>query len=287
MKEIVIISGKGGTGKTSVTASLAALAENSVLADCDVDAADLHILMDPVIDREHEFYSGRIAETDLSGCSLCGTCRDLCRFDAVNDDFSIDPVSCEGCNVCVHFCPEKVITLKDKMTGKWFEAASEYGPLYYARLNAAEDNSGKLVSQVKNSARIYTRDNDMDYLIIDGPPGIGCPVIASITGASLVLIVTEPTVSGIHDLKRIIELAEHFKIPAMVCINKYDLSEKGTLELESYCGVKNIPVAGKISFDEVFTAAMIARLPVVRYSNGQISRELRALWQKVREKLET
>lgn len=283
MKEIVIISGKGGTGKTSVTASLAALAEDAVIVDCDVDAADLHLVLKPKVDVEHEFFSGKVAETDLEKCTGCGKCRELCRFEAIREDFSIDPVACEGCSVCGHFCPENAITLREKMAGRWFEGSSRFGPVYYARLNIAEDNSGKLVSEVRNSAKVYARDEGKKNVIIDGPPGIGCPVIASITGASMLLVVTEPTVSGVHDMKRVVELAEHFKIPVMVCINKYDLSTRITKELEKFCAEKKIPVAGKIPFDTIVTDAMVAGLPVVEYGSGPVTDELKKIWQKIQE----
>lgn len=286
MKEVVIISGKGGTGKTSIAASLAALAENAVVADCDVDAADMHLVLQPKVDVEHEFFSGMVATTDLKKCTSCGKCRELCRFDAFYDDYTIDPVACEGCGVCVEFCPEKAISLDEKMAGRWFESTTDYGPLYFARLNVAEDNSGKLVTRVRDSARTFARDNGKDYIIVDGPPGIGCPVIASVTGANLVVAVTEPTVSGIHDLKRVVDLAGHFTIPVTVCINKYDLSEKGSSELENYCRERDIPVIGKLPFDAVFTDAMVAELPVVRYSDGEMTRRLTEIWEKVKEKLE-
>ena len=282
IKEIVIISGKGGTGKTSILSSFAALAENPVLADCDVDAADLHLILRPHVQTDNEFRAGNVALLDHDACIECGKCIELCRYDAISDEYEIDGLNCEGCGVCAWFCPVDAITMKEKVAGHWFVSDSDYGPVFHARLNYAEDNSGKLVSEVRQAARKFAESDGHELILVDGPPGVGCPVIASITGAQYVLIVTEPTVSGIHDMARVIELTAHFRIDTAVCINKYDLNEDKSAEIETFCAERNVPVIGKIPYDTDFTRAMIESMSVVEYSDGEASSEIRKLWEKLR-----
>jgi len=280
MKEIVVLSGKGGTGKTSIVGSLAVLAKRKVLADCDVDAADLHLLLSPSAKQESEFWSGQVASIDEDRCTECGLCQDLCRFDAIKD-FRVDPIACEGCGFCWHICPVEAITMEENMSGRWFISDTRYGPLVHARLGIAQENSGKLVAVVRQQARQIAEEQKLDYIISDGPPGIGCPVISSLSGASLALLVTEPTLSGMHDLERVLGVCRHFGVPAMVCINKYDLNEENTRQIETYCSAQGVELASRIPFDNVVTEALVRGVPVVEYSDGRVSREIGALWQKV------
>ena len=280
MKEVVILSGKGGTGKTSIVGSFAALAESKVLADCDVDAADLHLLLKPVIQQNHEFWSGQVAEIEEEKCTQCGLCQEVCRFAAI-DDFKVDSVSCEGCGFCFHICPADAIIMKENLAGHWFISATDYGPLVHARLGIAQENSGKLVALVRQEAKKIAKKQGFDYIISDGPPGIGCPVISSLSGANLALLVTEPTLSGMHDLERILGVCHHFGVPALVCINKYDLNEDNAYLIERYCLNQNVTVAAKIPFDNIVTEAIVRGLPVVEYSQGKVTQEIEKLWQTV------
>jgi len=285
MKEIVVLSGKGGTGKTSIVASFAALAQSKVLVDCDVDAADLHLLLNPKVKEEKEFWSGQIAFIDKEKCTECGLCQELCRFGAIKD-FEVDPLSCEGCGFCYQVCPADAITMKDSMSGHSFISETKYGYLCHARLGIAQENSGKLVALVRQNAKLIAERENLDYIITDGPPGIGCPVISSLSGASLALLVTEPTLSGIHDLERVIGVCRHFGIPVLVCVNKYDLNEGNTYRIESYCANEGIEVAARISFDNAITEAIVRRLPVVEYSNSKVTQQIKELWQIISTKLE-
>ena len=280
MKEIVVLSGKGGTGKTSIVACFAALARSKVLADCDVDAADLHLLLNPTIKEEKEFWSGQVALIDEEKCTQCGLCQELCRSGAIKD-FEVDPVSCEGCGFCYQVCPVDAIAMKDSMSGHSFISETKYGYLCHARLGIAQENSGKLVALVRQNARLIAERANLDYIIADGPPGIGCPVISSLSGANLALLVTEPTLSGMHDLERVIGVCRHFGVPALVCINKYDINLENTRQIESYCLNQGIEVASKIPFDDVVTKALIKRLPVVECGDGEVSREIDKLWQVI------
>jgi len=285
MKEIVVLSGKGGTGKTSIVASFAALAQSKVLVDCDVDAADLHLLLNPKVKEEKEFWSGQIAFIDKEKCTECGLCQELCRFGAIKD-FEVDPLSCEGCGFCYQVCPADAITMKDSMSGHSFISETKYGYLCHARLGIAQENSGKLVALVRQNAKLIAERENLDYIITDGPPGIGCPVISSLSGASLALLVTEPTLSGIHDLERVIGVCRHFGIPVLVCVNKYDLNEENTYRIESYCTNEGIEVAARISFDNAITEAIVQGLPVVEYSNNKVTQQIKELWQIISTKLE-
>jgi MinD superfamily P-loop ATPase len=284
MKEIVVLSGKGGTGKTSIVASLAALAQSKVLADCDVDAADLHLLLKPAVKEGKEFWSGQVAFIDRDKCTECGLCRELCRFDAIGD-FQVDPISCEGCGFCYQVCPVDAITMKDSMSGRWFISETKYGYLCHARLGIAQENSGKLVALVRQNAKLIAERENLDYIITDGPPGIGCPVISSLSGANLALLVTEPTLSGIHDLERVIGVCRHFGVPVLVCVNKHDLNEENTHRIESYCCKEGIEVAANISFDNVMTEAIVQGLPVVEYSDGKVTQQIKKLWEVISARL--
>jgi len=280
MKEVVILSGKGGTGKTSIVGSFAALAQSKVLADCDVDAADLHLLLSPSIKEENEFWSGQVAFIDEEKCTQCGLCQDVCRFDAI-DDFRVDPISCEGCGFCSHICPVEAITMKESLSGHWFISDTKYGHLVHARLGIAQENSGKLVALVRQHAKQIAERDGLGYIISDGPPGIGCPVISSLSGANLALLVTEPTLSGIHDLERVLGVCHHFGIIALICINKYDLNEDNTRQIEYYCRNQGVGIAAKIPFDNAVTEAIVQGLPVVEYSQGKVTHEIESLWQRI------
>jgi len=295
VKELVVISGKGGTGKTSIVASFAALAQNAVLADCDVDAADLHLILRPNIKKTTDFVGGKRARIISENCVGCGKCQNFCKFGAIglngpgNDliekTYTVDPVSCEGCKVCVEFCPAAAIEFKDCINGQWFVSDTRFGPMVHAKLGIAEENSGKLVTLIRREARQIAEQRNRDLLIIDGSPGIGCPVIASITGADMVLIVTEPTLSGNHDLQRIAQLAKNFKIPAFVCINKADINLKIAEKIENSTKNNGLMIGGRISYDKVFVKALIAQSSVIEYADGKISDEIKTLWQNIMDKL--
>jgi MinD superfamily P-loop ATPase len=280
MKELVVLSGKGGTGKTTIVASFAALAKNKVLVDCDVDAADLHLLLEPIVSRSEEFWSGKTAVIDKSFCTGCGVCEQVCRSNAI-EDFTVDPIPCEGCAFCFHVCPEKTIRMKDSLAGHWFISDTKYGPLVHARLGIAEDNSGKLVALVRQQAKALAQEQNLNYILSDGPPGIGCPVISALSGANLALLITEPTLSGMHDLERAIGVCHHFGIPAMVCINKHDINEENTSNTEIFCRDMGVEVISKLPFDNVVTEALVQGLPVVEYSSNGIAGEIELLWQNV------
>ncbi|MGB9682027.1 MAG: ATP-binding protein [bacterium] len=281
MKQLVVISGKGGTGKTTITASFASLAKNKVMVDCDVDAADLYILLEPKILEKHKFIGSKTAVIDKARCAQCGRCIEVCRFDAISKDFIVDPISCEGCEVCSHICPEKAIKMEDKPSGEWFISETLYGPFVHAKLGIAEENSGKLVAILRQNAMAIAKREGLDLIIIDGSPGIGCPVIASITGTNLALVVTEPTLSGIHDMARVIELVKHFKIKAYVVINKFDLNIEMTRIIEEYCEANEIELAGKIAYDPIVTEALINRKIIVEYSDGKVTQQIKDIWNTV------
>ena len=285
MKELVILSGKGGTGKTSLTAAFAGLESSLILCDADVDAADLHLIMAPDVKETHDFVGGNEAIIDPERCTGCGTCLELCRFDAIDEtqgEYSVDALNCEGCGVCVDLCPETAIDFPQKICGQWFVSHTRFGPMVHARLGIAEENSGRLVALVREQAKKRARDAHIDLILTDGPPGIGCPVIASIGQANAILIVAEPTVSGIHDMKRVVELAAHFKIPAMVCINKFDLNLDQTRAIETIAREKNILMAGKIPFDPAFTKAMIQVKTLLEYDDhSPAAQAVKEIWQTV------
>ncbi|MDZ7698554.1 MAG: 4Fe-4S binding protein [Deltaproteobacteria bacterium] len=279
MKEIVIISGKGGTGKTSIIAAFSSLAENKVLCDADVDAADLHLIMDPDIQERHDFSSGHTARIDQGKCTACGLCVDLCRWNAISKDFVVDPIECEGCGVCCYFCPEEAIEFPMNTCGEWYLSETRFGPMAHARLGIAEENSGKLVAMIRQEGKKLAEKEGLDLLLTDGPPGIGCPVIASMGGASAVLIVAEPTVSGRHDMERVAELAAFFKIPAMVSINKFDLNPEQGEAIEAFAREKGVKVLGRVPFDPAFTKAMVQGQTIFEYdADAQGSEAVRTLW---------
>lgn len=286
MKEIIVISGKGGTGKTSIVSAFATLAQNKVLCDADVDASDLHLIMTPNPVAENEFRSGYTASIKPEECSQCGTCRDLCRFGAISDDFVIDPVACEGCGVCYDLCPEDAIEFSLNTSGEWYISETRFGPMVHARLGIAEENSGKLVTLVRQNAKKIAEEQKLNWIITDGPPGVSCPVIASISGADMVFIITEPTVSGIHDMKRVIELCEFFKVPVMICINKFDLNPEKTIEIEQFAAEKQIPCIGKIPFDPIFVKSMVNKQTIVEYdAKGPATRMIEEIWRHIETSL--
>ncbi len=294
-KELVVISGKGGTGKTSIVASFAALADKAVLADCDVDAADLHLVLDPTIVKREKFSGGSRARIKTGHCTACGKCQEVCRFDAVFFDgpgngktdktYRIDPIACEGCGVCAWFCADKAIEFGPVVNGEWFICDTRCGPMVHAKLGVAEENSGKLVSIVRTQAKKIAEDRKMDLVLIDGSPGIGCPVIASITGADLVLVVTEPTLSGLHDLQRVTELTKHFGIETLVCINKWDLNEDVASQIETQTRERGLKLAGKIRYDRAVTEAQIQKKSLVEYQSNGAATEIKQVWAEVQSVL--
>jgi len=294
-RELVVISGKGGTGKTSIVASFAALAERLVVADCDVDAADLHLVLDPTIIKREQFSGGFRARIKTDCCTACGKCRELCRFDAIRLDgpgnakvdktFRIDPIACEGCGVCAWFCDDKAIEFGPVVNGEWLISDTRHGPMVHAKLAVAEENSGKLVSLVRSQAKKIAEDRQLDLILIDGSPGIGCPVIASVAGADLALVVTEPTLSGLHDLGRVADLTKHFGIETLVCINKWDLNPEIASEIERQADQRSLKLAGRIRYDGVVTEAQLRRLSVVEHAANGITDEIRQLWASVKARL--
>jgi MinD superfamily P-loop ATPase len=297
MKQLVILSGKGGTGKTSVAAALAHLASLKmplVLADADVDAANLELVLAPTRLEEHAFMGGQVAVIDPDRCGLCGRCHEVCRFEAVIpfdaaegvDAYRVDPLACEGCASCVYQCPEEAIHSEEQQAGLWFHSDTRFGPLFHAHLFAAQENSGKLVTLVKQHGRLLALDQDRELLIVDGPPGIGCPVISASAGADLALLVVEPTVSGIHDLERALGTVNHFGVPALVCINKADLNPAHSAAIEAFCTAEGIEVVGRLPYDTAVTEAMVQGQPVTSYQpEGAMASALRWVWDQLRKHL--
>lgn len=287
MKQIVIISGKGGTGKTVISGALATLVKDKVMADCDVDAANLYLLLHPEIKEEGIYEGGKKARVDPDLCSGCGSCATYCRFSAI--EFSedgkarIDPISCEGCAVCSYICPVGAISMEKNISGRWFISQTEYGPFVHARLNAGEENSGKLVTEVRKKAKEIAENNGPNYVIIDGPPGIGCPVIASLSGTDLALVVAEPTLSGIHDMERVIQLTRHFGLKAACVLNKFDLNMKLSAEIEKWCLSNSVPVVARIPFSEAVVRAVVNGKPITEAEDHLVSEEIKKMWSRVLE----
>ncbi|MDD5282222.1 MAG: ATP-binding protein [Candidatus Omnitrophica bacterium] len=281
MKQIVVISGKGGTGKTVITGAFASLAQNKVMVDCDVDAADLHLLLHPKIKESHEFRSGQTAVIDKKLCKECGKCVSVCRFKAIKPDFSIESFSCEGCALCSHVCPVAAIRMKENVAGEWFISDTRYGPFVHAKLGIAEENSGKLVSRIRQVAKELAEKQVLDYAIIDGPPGIGCPVIASLSGVDCAIIVTEPTLSGLHDAERVMELVRHFNILTKLVVNKYDLNPAMTEKIERFCCRHDIQVIGKIVFDKTVVKALVEGRNIIEYAECTAGDEIKRIWNDI------
>lgn len=283
VKEITIISGKGGTGKTSLAGSFAALSENAVFVDSDVDAANLRLILQAEKLESYEFKASRKAVINQEKCSHCGTCNEVCRFHAISETPAINPLFCEGCAVCSHACPESAITMQEVTSGHWFVSGTPYGKLVHARLGVAEGNSGKLVTLLRNKAKEIAETESKDLVIIDGPPGIACPVISSLSGVSAALVVTEPTLAGIQDMTRVLDVCRHFDVPPLVCINRFDLAPENTRNIENFCRENSVPIAGKIPFDRAVTEALTKKLPVVSHSSGTAtSQSIRDVWQQLR-----
>lgn len=286
MKQLAVLSGKGGTGKTTVVASLAVLAHQAIVVDCDVDAPDLHLLLEPTVIKAQEFKGSKLAVIDETKCLKCGLCLEGCRFNAIKENIEVDPFACDGCGVCEVICRQGAITLRERVAGQAFVSRTKYGFMAHALLSPGQANSGKLVTLTRLFARILAEKEKSPLLIIDGPPGIGCPVIASVTGVDVGLIVTEPTMSGIHDLKRALELLKHFSVPAFVCVNKYDINEENAKKIVGFCRINNLEFIGKIPFDPIVTEAMLQGKPVVEFApESDIAEEINKIWENLRLRL--
>jgi MinD superfamily P-loop ATPase len=293
MKQLVILSGKGGTGKTSIAAAFAHLAATgtpqvrAVLADADVDAANFELVLNPRAVSEQEFWSGQSAVINPEMCSGCGICAEVCRFDAIvvaNGLYRVDDLGCEGCAACMYACPDEAIRMEDQLSGKWYQSETSYGTLFHAALLPAQENSGKLVTLIKQHARLNGLDEEIPLVIVDGPPGIGCPVVSAASGADLALVVTEPTAAGTHDMKRILETTQHFGIPSMICINKADIHPEGSETIEAYCQNHGFETLNHIPFDLSVTQAMVKGQAVTAFNpDGAASIAIREVWARVIE----
>ena len=283
MREVVIISGKGGTGKTCLTAAFAHLAVNQVICDLDVDAPDLHLLLQPQNLTTHEFVSGHTAVITRR-CDRCQQCIDVCHFDAIRSQEPhpvIDPIKCEGCKVCVALCPLDAIDFPQTQCGQWHLAETRFGPMVHARLFPGEENSGRLVTLLKNKAKALAKEQNLDLILADGPPGIGCPVISSLAGANLAVVVSEPTPSGIHDLKRVIDLCDHFQLPAGVIVNKWDLNRDLAQDIKHFCRQKEIPILGELPHDPAFVEAMVIGRTITEYQPNGVGECIRQIWSTI------
>ena len=286
MKQITILSGKGGTGKTTITACFAALSSNSVFADCDVDASNLHLLLNPRITETIEFKGLKLAEIDPSKCIECGRCMELCKFNAISD-FKVDSIHCEGCKVCVVNCPVEAIEFKDRVCGYSYNSETDFGPMAHARLTPGMENSGKLVTMVCQNAKKMAENQGKELVLVDGSPGIGCPVIASIANVDAAVVVVEPTLSGIHDLKRALDLLRHFEITPLVIVNKHDINEDNTSEIDDYCSEEGILNLGHVPFDPEVTRSMVAGKPIVLYrENSMAAIAIKKVWKRLVAQLE-
>jgi MinD superfamily P-loop ATPase len=295
MKQLVVLSGKGGTGKTSITASFAYLASQNgyagqvILADADVDAANLELVLQPQLLEEQDFKGGQIAVIDQGACAACGDCQAVCRFDAINHtdgSFVVDPIACDGCAACVYQCPTESIAMHEQVVGKFYVSEGRYGPLYHANLFPGQENSGKLVTLVKQRARLQALDENRELVLVDGPPGIGCPVISAVSGADLALIVAEPTVAGVHDMQRALQTVRHFGVQALVCINKADLCPKGTEKIEVFCRENDVQIVGRIPFDLTVATAMVRGEAVTAFRpEAASSVAIHTVWEHVLESI--
>jgi MinD superfamily P-loop ATPase len=295
LKQMVILSGKGGTGKTTVAAALSHLAAQElpiVMVDADVDAANLELVLGPTCLETHEFMGGQLAVIDPDTCTACGRCAEVCRFDAIipghaspGQVYRVDALACEGCASCFYQCPADAIQMKEQHAGRWYRSDTQFGPLFHAHLFAGQENSGKLVTMVKQAGRLLAMDTDAKLLILDGPPGIGCPVISASAGADMALLVVEPTVSGAHDLERVLATTDHFHVPAMVVTNKADLNLARSDEIAAFCAAQGVEVIGRIPYDTAVTEAMVAGQPVTASVDSSVSQSLRGVWARVKEVL--
>ena len=292
VRQLVILSGKGGTGKTTVAAALAHLASQElslVMADADVDAANLELVLAPTKREEHEFMGGHLAVIDPDECADCGICAEVCRFEAAlpaEGSYRVDPLACEGCASCYYQCPEEAIRMEEQQAGLWFRSDTRFGPLFHAHLFAGQENSGKLVTLVKQQGRLLALDTGAKLLLVDGPPGIGCPVISASAGADMALHVVEPTVSGAHDLERILSTTDHFGVPSLVAINKADLNHARSDEIDAFCTERGVKVVGRIPYDTVVTEAMVQGLPITAYANGRVGGALEEIWRQIRKQMQ-
>jgi MinD superfamily P-loop ATPase len=286
VKQILIISGKGGTGKTVVSACFAALNAKSVLVDCDVDAADLHLLLHPKIQEKNMFKGLPKPVIKGNKCTGCGECVQICRFDAISradksSVFQINEIACEGCQICMHICLEQAIYLQDDISGEWYISETKYGPMVHARLGIAQENSGRLVTLVRQQARQIAEAKNLSYVIIDGPPGIGCPVIAAMAGVDIAVVVTEPTISGSHDMARVISVAKHFQTKAACIINKYDINQEYTRHIADWCKSNDVPLLGKIPYDKTVIESVVRGISYVEHKDNATTQEIKNIWHKI------
>lgn len=285
LKQVTILSGKGGTGKTTTAACFAALGRDKVVADCDVDASNLYLLMHPDDTQQGEFYGAKVAVRDWDMCTRCGMCEEYCRFDAITaDDF--DELACEGCGMCVVVCPTEALHLESVVVGTWYTGVSDYGPMAHARLLPAAESSGRLVTLVRQKAENLAYEHELPLILIDGPPGLGCTTTAALTDTDLALVVTEPTLSGIHDMERQIQLIDHFGLNAAVIINKYDINAENTQHLRAWCNWKDVPLLGEIPWDPQVTDALAAKMPLVEHNDGPAAQAMREAWERVAKVIE-
>ena len=285
VKQITIISGKGGTGKTTITAAFTALARDPVIVDADVDAADMHLLLHPEVKNSEIFNGLDVAQKNDDICTDCGLCYENCRYGSFDPDNTLHPEKCEGCAVCELVCPVGAIKMVTRNAGESYVSDTRFGTMVHAKMHPGEEATGKLVALVREKARKIAEREGNDLIIVDGPPGTGCTVIAAITGVDLVLIVIEPTLSGIHDAKRIIEVARHFNVPALACINKFDINEENTAHIIEFCKAEGIEVVGKLAYDETATKAMMAEKTVVEFSDGELAQAIKDIWEILEKKL--
>jgi MinD superfamily P-loop ATPase len=282
-KQIVIVSGKGGTGKTVISAAFCAIAKNKVIVDADVDAADLFLLLNPTNKETHKFSGGYKAIIDQNACTQCGLCYDSCRFKAIHKNFTVNDVLCEGCGLCAKICPNNAISMQPSESGEWYISQTNHGTFVHAKLGIAEENSGKLIDLIKQKAIAIADKNNCEWIIVDGPPGIGCPAIAALGSSDCAIIVTEPTISGLHDAKRVVELTKHFGLPTKFIINKYDLNQKITEEIENFCNTNQIDIIGKLIFDESIVQSIINGQTLMEHKEFAHKDVLLNAWDKIKK----